>query len=223
MREGLGQAGGGVCGDGGAVVGEGAEEVGFGLELDEAGVEGGLFADLESEEVGGTLVEACTFGFFELFCEFDIAVGLFDLVARGLEGGMGVLDGGGDLVAGELAIPHELGELAFGDGEATFGFAALDGDFEIDAGFEFGAVDVFLGLIANGLIGFEAEVEIREEVVSGEALVDGVLFDVEFDAADFGAEHEGFGDVVGQFLGARSVDGRKGGGDLVVGGADGLV
>ena len=191
--------------------------------MDEAGVEGGLFADLEGEEVGGALVEACAFGFFELLGEFDIAVGLFDLVARCLEGGMGVLDGGGDLVAGELAIPHELGELAFGDGEATFGFAALDGDFEIDAGFEFGAVDVFLGLIANGLIGFETEVEVRKEVVSGEALIDGVLFDVEFDAADFGAEHECFSDVVGQLFGAGSLDGRKGGGDLVASGADGLV
>ena len=117
------------------------------------------------------MVEGGAFGFLGLCGEFDVAVGLLDVVTRCLEGGMGVLDGGGDLVADELAVPHELGELAFGDGEAAFGFAALEGDFEIDACLAFGAVDVLLGLRTNGLIGFEAEVGVREEVVFGEAVV----------------------------------------------------
>ena len=44
----------------------GAEILSLRFDFEDLGVEGGLFADLEGEEVGGTLFEAFVFGGFEL-------------------------------------------------------------------------------------------------------------------------------------------------------------
>ena len=65
-----------VRGDGGAVVGVGAEVFGLGFDFEDFGVEAGLLADLEGEEVGGALFEALGFGGGELLGEIDVVPGL---------------------------------------------------------------------------------------------------------------------------------------------------
>ncbi len=67
---------GGVDGGGGAVVSLGAEVFVEGVDFQHLGVEGGLFADLQGEEVRGTLADFLVLSFFQTSFQIHVQIGL---------------------------------------------------------------------------------------------------------------------------------------------------
>ena len=207
------------------VEGEGGEQVGAGdeIELESVeflglGLEGRLFADLESEQVRSAQLEAVLFDLLKGAGQVDIEGGSADLLVSGDEGFVRVANLGEDAVAGEDGLAVDLIDPALGFLDGAAGLAALKGHAELQTEFEFEFVAVGVGVVTERLDDFGAGVETGKHSVASEALIDLETATREFELANLGPAQEcglellGIRFRVGNW-GGRGLVGEPGSGD----------
>jgi len=215
-------SGGGWCGLGahfGAdVEGEGGEEIGARNEVEFERVqflglslEGGLFPNLQGEQVGGAQLEAVLFHFLEGPGKVHVERGTSHLFVGSDQGFVSIPNLGEDAVAGEEGLSVDLVGTALGFLDGAACLAALEGHAELETELEFEFVAVGVGVVAEGLDDFGAGIQAREHAVASKALVDLDASPGEFELADLGSAAEGGLELLGIRFGVRG----RGGGELV--------